>query len=39
MLTQERSQSQVPIVMNATRTKETPPTYHRTNKFTKAFQA
>lgn len=35
----ERSGSSVPSILNKMTTKQTPPTYNRTNKFTKAFQA
>lgn len=36
---QERSGSSVPPILNRMQTFENPPTYNRTNKFTKAFQA
>lgn len=36
---QERSGSSVPPILNRMDTFEDPPTYNRTNKFTKAFQA
>lgn len=35
---QERSGSSVPPILNRMQTFENPPTYNRTNKFTKAFQ-
>ncbi|XP_070537099.1 V-type proton ATPase 116 kDa subunit a 1-like isoform X3 [Ptychodera flava] len=35
----ERSGSSVPSILNRMQTKEEPPTYNRTNKFTNAFQA
>lgn len=35
----ERSGSSVPPILNRMETYEDPPTYNRTNKFTKAFQA
>ncbi|EDV21047.1 uncharacterized protein TRIADDRAFT_30908 [Trichoplax adhaerens] len=35
----ERSQSSVPSILHRIRTEESPPTYHRTNKFTTAFQS
>ncbi|VDI32314.1 V-type H+-transporting ATPase subunit a [Mytilus galloprovincialis] len=35
----ERSGSSVPSILNKMGTKQTPPTYNRTNKFTEAFQA
>ncbi|XP_037885704.1 V-type proton ATPase 116 kDa subunit a1 isoform X3 [Glossina fuscipes] len=35
----ERSGSSVPPILNRMQTYENPPTYNRTNKFTKAFQA
>lgn len=35
---QERSGSTVPSILNRMETKETPPTYNRTNKFTSGFQ-
>ena len=35
----ERSGSSVPSILNKMATKQTPPTYNRTNKFTAAFQA
>lgn len=37
--TQERSGSSVPPILNRMETFEDPPTYNRTNKFTKGFQA
>ncbi len=38
-MSQERSGSSVPPILNRMDTFEDPPTYNRTNKFTKAFQA
>jgi len=35
---QERSGSSVPSILNRMATSQKPPTYHRTNKFTKVFQ-
>lgn len=39
VILQERSGSSVPPILNRMDTFEDPPTYNRTNKFTKAFQA
>ena len=36
---QERSGSTVPSILNRMKTSEQPPTYHKVNKFTRAFQA
>jgi len=38
MYFQERSGSSVPSILNRMLTKEAPPTYNRTNKFTEVFQ-
>lgn len=35
---QERSGSTVPSILNRMQTKQTPPTYNKTNKFTSGFQ-
>lgn len=35
---QERSGSSVPSILNRMSTKQVPPTYNRTNKFTQGFQ-
>ena len=35
---QERTGSTIPPILNELATKKTPPTYHRTNKFTESFQ-
>jgi len=34
----QRAGAQIPSILNVIGTKEEPPTYHRTNKFTKSFQ-
>ena len=39
LLLQEHSGSAVPSILNRMQTKEAPPTYFKTNKFTKGFQA
>ena len=36
---QERSGSAVPSILNRMQTKESPPTYFKTNKFTSGFQS
>lgn len=35
---QEKSGSSVPSILNRMQTKQTPPTYNKTNKFTSGFQ-
>lgn len=35
---QEKSDSTVPSILNRMQTKQTPPTYNKTNKFTSGFQ-
>lgn len=36
---QEKSGSNVPSILNRMQTKQTPPTYNKTNKFTSGFQS
>lgn len=38
VLLQERSGSTVPSILNRMQTKQTPPTFNKTNKFTSGFQ-
>ena len=39
LITQERSGSTVPSILNRMDTTEAPPTYNKTNKFTEVFQS